>query len=69
LRLVGERARNGDALLLPAGKLRRIFRAVFFEVNEFDKAINRFLDFLAAAPAYAQAVADVFSTVMRGKSA
>src|SRR5205085_8160492 len=59
LRLVGERARNRHALLLPARKLRRVLLTMLFEVDEFEQARDLLFDFATARAAYAHAVAYV----------
>src|ERR1044071_2457643 len=59
LRLVGESARNRDALLLPAGELRGELPALVCEVDEFEQALDLLLPLAPLAPADAEAVADV----------
>ena len=59
LRLVGERARDGHALLLPARELRGELLAVLLEVDEFEQVVDLLFDFAPLPAAYAQPVADV----------
>ena len=47
LRFVGERAGDGDALLLTAGKLRRIFFAMLLELDQRQQVVNGFLNLFA----------------------
>src|SRR5262245_39066585 len=59
LRLVRERARDRDSLLLSTRELPGIFLAVFLQLNQLDQPIDRLFSFLPPPAANFQTKPDV----------